>query len=130
MSETLQAFLSNSGVVLGYVTIVLLCLGGLVLCCLTISGNWLVLLAAITYMAYNQYPADTISVLTALALLSCLYAVGKERRLRKQQVELSKELSDQRDCPSGRLGNSHRRSGPEQAGSREPADKAACDGCN
>ena len=57
----------------------------------------LVLLAAITYMSYHQYPADTISVLTVLALFSCLYAVGKERRLRKQQVELSNELSDQQD---------------------------------
>ena len=57
----------------------------------------LVLLAAISYMAYRQYPPDTISVMTVLALLFCLYAVGKERRLRKQQLELGKELSSQQD---------------------------------
>ena len=37
------------------------------------------------------------SLTTFQALLSCLYAVGKERRLRKQQVEFSNELSDQQD---------------------------------
>jgi transcriptional regulator with GAF, ATPase, and Fis domain len=57
----------------------------------------LALLAAITVVSYQQGRGHVVTVLMLVSLLACLYAVGKERRLRKQQAELSQELSDEQD---------------------------------
>jgi len=57
----------------------------------------LVLLAVIGYLSYAQDQGSTIPWLVVVCLCACLYAVGKERRLRKRQMELRRKLSQEQD---------------------------------
>ena len=57
----------------------------------------LLLLAVIGFLSYHQEQGNTIPLLALVSLLACLYAVGKERRLRRLQTELSQELSQEQD---------------------------------
>ncbi len=56
---------------------------------------WLLLclLALISFVAYQQRLGNTVLALTVVSLLACLYAVGRERQLKKRQTELRQELS-------------------------------------
>ncbi|MFQ5790493.1 MAG: GAF domain-containing protein [Acidobacteriota bacterium] len=57
----------------------------------------LVLLVMITYLSYEQRQGNFILLLTVVSLVACLYAVGRERRLKKLQSELTKELSEEQN---------------------------------
>jgi len=57
----------------------------------------LVLLAVIGFLSYQQNRGGAILWLVVVSLSACLYAVGKERRLRRRQMELRRELSQEQD---------------------------------
>lgn len=57
----------------------------------------LVLLAVIGFLSFQQGQGGTIPWLVVVSLSACLYAVSKERRLRRRQMELRRELSQEQD---------------------------------
>jgi GAF domain-containing protein len=57
----------------------------------------LVLLAVIGYLSFAQNQESAIPWLVVVSLFACLYAVGKERRLRRRQRELGRKLSQEQD---------------------------------
>ncbi len=54
----------------------------------------IMVLAVITYLSFRQDQGHLIPALAALCLCSCLYVIGKERRLRELQHRLVEELLD------------------------------------
>ena len=59
----------------------------------------LVLLAVIGFLSFRQGQGGTIPLLVVVSLSACLYAVSKERRLRRRQMDLRRELSQEQDRP-------------------------------
>jgi signal transduction protein with GAF and PtsI domain len=57
----------------------------------------LVLLAVIGFLSFRQGQGGTIPLLVVVSLSACLYAVSKERRLRRRQMDLRRELSQEQD---------------------------------
>jgi len=76
------------GVVLGYVCIVLLCLTGIVLSCVSLSGTWLVLLAAVVaaLLRADAFPGIwTIAVFAGLSIgVELLEALAGSWGVRRQ----------------------------------------------
>ncbi len=68
--DALFLFLKQAGLGLGFVGVWLLCVGGLLLSCLSISGTWLVILAALLAAVLSPSPFPglfTILIFIALA---------------------------------------------------------------
>ena len=68
--DALLLFLKHAGVGLGFVVVWLLCVGGLLLSCLSLSGTWLILLATVLAAALSTNPFPglwTIMIFIALA---------------------------------------------------------------
>ena len=57
----------------------------------------LVLLAVIGYLSYQQDQGGPVPWLVVVSLFACLYAVSRERGLRRRQVDLRRELSQEQD---------------------------------
>ena len=57
----------------------------------------MIFLGAIAYISFRQQQGFLVPALTILSLLACLYVIEKERRLKKLQDQLIKELIEEQD---------------------------------
>ena len=57
----------------------------------------MIFLGAIAYITFRQGQGFLVPALTVVSLLACLYIIDKERRLRKLQKRLIRELVDEQD---------------------------------
>ena len=57
----------------------------------------LVLLGAMSYFSFKHFQGSVLPWLTIVALLACLYAVGRERQLTKQRQQLRHDLIEEQD---------------------------------
>ncbi len=57
----------------------------------------MIFLGAIAYISFRQQQGFLVPALTIISLLACLYVIEKERRLKKLQHQLIKELIEEQD---------------------------------
>ena len=57
----------------------------------------MIFLGAIAYISFRQEQGFLVPALTIISLLACLYIIDKERRLKKLQHKLIKELIEEQD---------------------------------
>ncbi len=57
----------------------------------------MIFLGAIAYISFRQQQGFLVPALTIISLLACLYVIDKERRLKKLQHQLIKELIEEQD---------------------------------
>ncbi len=57
----------------------------------------MIFLGAIAYISFRQQQGFLVPTLTIISLLACLYVIDKERRLKKLQHQLIKELIEEQD---------------------------------